>query len=162
MGATDQEYGYWSDALPETYTELTRERASQSRMVNDKAFIALTGRSERTANRINLQEGKPVIFGGSGESCVVMEDGEARIKPTSSVSPDQILVHDPSRENPSVAFSISRLSHTPHGPTPLGVFRNVSRPTYGSEMQQQIVDAQNRGPGDLDALFSSAGTWEVT
>ena len=129
---------------------------------NDKAFIALTGRSERTSNRINLQEGKPIIFGGSGESCVVMEDGEARIKPTASVSPDQILVHDPSRENPSVAFSISRLSHTPHGPTPLGVLRNVSRPTYGSEMQQQIVDAQNRGPGDLDELFSSAGTWEVT
>ncbi|MDE0233239.1 MAG: 2-oxoacid:ferredoxin oxidoreductase subunit beta [bacterium] len=129
---------------------------------NDKAFIALTGRSERTVNRINLQEGKPIIFGGSGESCVVMEDGEARIKPTASVNPDQILVHDPSRENPSVAFTISRLSHTPHGPTPLGVFRNISRPTYGSEMQQQIVDAQNRGPADLDALFSSAGTWEVT
>lgn len=129
---------------------------------NDKAFIALTGRTERTSNRINLQEGKPIIFGGSGESCVVMEDGEARIKPTSSVNPDQILVHDPSRENPSVAFSISRLSHTPHGPTPLGVFRNISRPTYGSEMQQQIVDAQNRGPADLDALFSSSGTWEVT
>ncbi|MDE0189554.1 MAG: 2-oxoacid:ferredoxin oxidoreductase subunit beta [bacterium] len=129
---------------------------------NDKAFIALTGRAERTVNRINLEEGKPVVFGGSGESCVVMENGEARIKPTSSVDPDQILVHDPSRENPSVAFSISRLSHTPHGPTPLGVFRNISRPTYGSEMQQQIVDAQNRGPADLDALFSSAGTWEVT
>ncbi|MDE0121664.1 MAG: 2-oxoacid:ferredoxin oxidoreductase subunit beta [bacterium] len=129
---------------------------------NDKAFIALTGRTERTSNRINLEEGKPVVFGGSGESCVVMEDGEARIKPTSSVDPDQILVHDPSRENPSVAFSISRLSHTPHGPTPLGVFRNISRPTYGSEMQQQIVDAQNRGPADLDALFGSAGTWEVT
>lgn len=129
---------------------------------NDKAFIALTGRTERTSNRINLEEGKPVVFGGSGESCVVMEDGEARIKPTSSVNPDQILVHDPSRENPSVAFSISRLSHTPHGPTPLGVFRNISRPTYGSEMQQQIVDAQDRGPADLDALFGSAGTWEVT
>ena len=129
---------------------------------NDKAFIALTGRSERTHNRINLQDGKPIIFGGSGENCVVMEDGEARIKPTSSVDPDQILVHDPSRENPSVAFSISRLSHTPHGPTPLGVLRSVSRPTYGSEMQLQIVEAQGRGPGDLDALFSSAGTWEVT
>ncbi|MXX02060.1 MAG: 2-oxoacid:ferredoxin oxidoreductase subunit beta [Acidimicrobiia bacterium] len=129
---------------------------------NDKAFIALTGRAERTVNRINLEEGKPVVFGGSGESCVVMEDGEARIKPTSSVSPDRILVHDPRRENPSVAFSISRLAHTPHGPTPLGIFRNISRPTYGREMQQQIVDAQNRGPADLDALFSSAGTWEVT
>ncbi len=90
-----------------------------------------------------------------------MEEGEARIRPTSSVSPDQILVHDPSRANPSVAFSISRLSHGPFGPTPIGIFRKTSRPTYGEEMQLQIVEAQNRGPGDLDALFSSTGTWQV-
>lgn len=129
---------------------------------NDKAFIQLTGKNERVANRINLQAGKPVIFGRSGENCIVMEDGEARIKPTSSVASDQILVHDPTRENPSVAFSISRLAHGPFGPTPLGVFRKVRRPTYGAEMQLQIVESQDRGPADLNALFSSAGTWEVT
>ena len=129
---------------------------------NDKAFIQLTGKTERVANRINLQAGKPIVFGPSGESCVVMEEGEARIKKTASVSPDQILVHDPTRSNPSVAFSISRLSHTPHGPTPLGVFRKVKRPTYGAEMQLQIVESQDRGPGDLGALFKSAGTWQVT
>ncbi len=128
---------------------------------NDKAFIKLTGRTERAANRINLQAGKPIIFGASGENCVVMEEGEARIRPTSSVSPDQILVHDPSRANPSVAFSISRLSHGPFGPTPIGIFRKTSRPTYGEEMQLQIVEAQDRGPRDLDALFSSTGTWQV-
>ncbi|MCQ3804496.1 MAG: 2-oxoacid:ferredoxin oxidoreductase subunit beta [bacterium] len=129
---------------------------------NDKAFIQLTGKTERVTNRINLQDGKPVVFGRSGENCVVMEDGEARIKPTASVSKDQILVHDPTRDNPSVAFSISRLAHGPFGPTPLGVFRKVRRPTYGAEMQLQIVESQDRGPGDLDALFSSIGTWTVT
>ena len=129
---------------------------------NDKAFIQLTGKTERVANRINLQAGKPIVFGPSGESCVVMEEGEARIKKTASVSQDQILIHDPGRENPSVAFSISRLSHTPHGPTPLGVFRKVRRPTYGAEMQLQIVESQDRGPGDLGELFKSAGTWQVT
>lgn len=129
---------------------------------NDKAFIQLTGKTERVANRINLQAGKPVIFGPSGSSCVVIEDGEARIKPTASVSRHQILVHDPTLDNPSVAFSLSRLAHGPHGPTPLGVFRKVKRPTYGAEMQLQIVESQNRGPADLDALFKSAGTWQVT
>ena len=129
---------------------------------NDKAFIQLTGKTERVANRINLQAGKPVVFGRSGENCVVLEDGEARIKPTASVPRDQILVHDPTRNNPSVAFAISRLAHGPFGPTPLGVFHKVRRPTYGAEMQLQIVESQDRGPADLDALFSSAGTWKVT
>ncbi len=129
---------------------------------NDKAFIQLTGKTERVANRINLQAGKPVVFGRSGENCVVIEDGEARIKPTASVPRDQILVHDPTRDNPSVAFSISRLAHGPFGPTPLGIFRQVRRPTYGAEMQLQIVESQDRGPADLNALFSSAGTWKVS
>ena len=129
---------------------------------NDKAFIQLTGKTERVANRINLQAGKPVVFGRSGENCVVMEDGEARIKPTASVPRDQILVHDPTRDNPSVAFSISRLAHGPFGPTPLGIFRKVRRPTYGAEMQLQIVESQDRGPADLNALFGSAGTWKVS
>ncbi len=128
---------------------------------NDKAFIQLTGKTERVANRINLQAGQPVVFGASGEQCVVIEDGEARIKPTASVEPSQILVHDPGRENPSVAFTLSRLAHGPFGPTPLGVFRKVNRPTYSAEMQLQIVQSQDRGPADLDELFSSAGTWEV-
>ena len=42
MGTTDQGYGFWADALPETYTELTRELAPQARVVNDKAFIEAT------------------------------------------------------------------------------------------------------------------------
>ena len=129
---------------------------------NDKAFIQLTGKTERVANRINLQAGRPVVFGRSGENCVVMEDGEARIKPTASVPKDRILVHDPTRENSSVAYSISRLAHGPFGPTPMGILRKVRRPTYGAEMQLQIVESQDRGPADLDALFSSAGTWTVT
>ncbi len=129
---------------------------------NDKAFVQLTGKTERVANRINLHAGQPIVFGRSGENCVVMEGGEATIKPTSSVKREQIVVHDPSRENPSVAFAISRLAHGPFGPTPLGVFRKVSHPTYGEEMQLQIVQAQNRGPADLDALFTSAGTWAAT
>ncbi len=128
---------------------------------NDKAFIKLTGRNERAENRIDLRAGRPIIFGSSGEHCVVMEDGEARVRPTSSTSPDRIIVHDPSRENPSVAFSISRLSHGPYGPTPIGILRKTQRPTYGEEMRLQIVAAQDRGPADLNELFSSAGTWEV-
>ena len=62
MGATDQEYGYWSDALPETYTELTRELASQSRMVNDKAFIEAT---TTVINGLNRTGGVVIIGRGA-------------------------------------------------------------------------------------------------
>jgi 2-oxoglutarate ferredoxin oxidoreductase subunit beta len=72
-------------------------------------------------------------------------------------------VHDPSRSDPSVAFAISRISHGPYGPTPMGIFRDVVRPAYEDLMARQLVDAQaKRGAGDLAKLIRSQGSWDVT
>lgn len=129
---------------------------------NDKAFIALTGKTERAHNRIYLRHGEPIVFGPDNEFGVVLEDGEAKIVERASVDPSALLVHDVTRENPSVAFALSRLSHTPTGPTPLGVFRSVDRSTYDDEINAQVSHAREaRGDGDLMALISSQGTWDV-
>lgn len=129
---------------------------------NDKAFIQLTGKAERAHNRINLVHGEPIIFGPDNEKAVVLEDGEARVVNRAGVDAHQILVHDETRPDPSVAFALSRLSHGPYGPTPLGIFRRVNRPTYESLMDHQIADATARkGPGDLSELIRSHGTWNV-
>jgi hypothetical protein len=43
------------------------------------------------------------------------------------------------------------------------VFRDVAREKYEDGLQQQIHDAQaRRGPGDLQALIASAGTWTIS
>jgi 2-oxoglutarate/2-oxoacid ferredoxin oxidoreductase subunit beta len=129
---------------------------------NDKAFIQLTGKEERTHNRINLVHGQPITFGPDGEKAVVLEGAEARIVDTASVDPSRILVHDVTRPDPTVAFAISRLSHGPYGPTPLGIFRQVKRPTYEAQLEYQVAAARKKqGPGDLAALIRSHGTWTV-
>ncbi len=128
---------------------------------NDKAFIQLTGKAERVHNRIDLEHGKPVVFDG-GAKAVVMRGGEATIVDSSSVDPQAIVVHDETRQDPSTAFALSRLSHGPYGPTPLGVFRNVERAVYDHEVQVQIEAAKAKlGEGDLDKLIRSHGTWTV-
>ncbi|GBE23384.1 MAG TPA: 2-oxoacid:ferredoxin oxidoreductase subunit beta [Actinobacteria bacterium] len=129
---------------------------------NNHAFLELTGKQIRDENRINLEHGEPVLFGPEGEHAVILENGAAKVVPTASVDASQILVHDAHAVNPSVAFALSRLSHGPHGPTPLGIFRNVERPVYEDVLQEQIDTAQERkGVGDLDKLLRSAGTWTV-
>jgi 2-oxoglutarate/2-oxoacid ferredoxin oxidoreductase subunit beta len=129
---------------------------------NDKAFVQLTGRPERDVNRINLEPGQPIVFGQDNELGVVLEAGGARIVNVADVGLQAIHVHDPSAEDPSAAFALSRLSHGPVGPTPIGIFRDVDRDTYSASMQRQLVDAQaKRGPGDLASLLRSAGTWTV-
>ncbi|MEA3510416.1 MAG: 2-oxoacid:ferredoxin oxidoreductase subunit beta, partial [Actinomycetota bacterium] len=61
---------------------------------------------------------------------------------------------------PGVAFAMSRLSHGPHGPTPLGIFRDVERPVYEDLMVGQIEEAQeHKGTGDLAELLRSHGSW---
>jgi 2-oxoglutarate ferredoxin oxidoreductase subunit beta len=54
------------------------------------------------------------------------------------------------------------LASGPFEPTPIGVFRAVERPTYGDLVASQLAQAgQRQGPGDLEALLRSGGTWEV-
>ena len=73
-----------------------------------------------------------------------------------------LLVHDESRADSSLAFALSRLAGGPYSPTPIGVFRAVERPDYGSLVQDQLVAAAARkGPGDLAALLRSGTTWTV-
>ena len=128
---------------------------------NDKAFIQITGKEERVHNRIDLQHGKPIVFDG-GAKAVIMRGGEATIVDSASVDPTAILVHDETRPDPSIAFALSRLSHGPYGPTPLGVFRRVVRPTYDSEVNAQVKAATDRlGEGDMEKLIRSHGTWTV-
>jgi 2-oxoglutarate ferredoxin oxidoreductase subunit beta len=128
---------------------------------NDKAFIQLTGKEERVHNRIDLEPDKPIVF-NEGAKAVVLRNGQATVVDSSSVDPAAILVHDPTRPDPSIAFALSRLSHGPYGPTPLGIFRSVKRPTYESQMTAQIEAAREKlGEGDLSKLIASHGTWTV-
>ena len=127
---------------------------------NDKAFVALTGREERDANRINLEHGQPILFGdGKG---VTIDNGTAQVVDVADVGMDAIWVHDAAAEQPSAAFALSRLSHGPFGPTPIGVFREVGRTTYDEQLAEQLATAkETKGEGDLAALVASAGTWTV-
>ena len=129
---------------------------------NDKAFIQLTGREERDANRINLVPGQPIRFGADNENGVVVDGSGARIVAVADVGDSAIHVHDPANPDPSTAFALSRLSHGPYGPTPIGIFREVTLPSYDGLVQKQLLEAQAaKGPGELSELIRSGGTWVV-
>ena len=57
---------------------------------------------------------------------------------------------------------LSRM-RVPDFPEPLGVFRCVERATYDSALNAQIDQAvSDRGAGQLDQLFRSGETWDVS
>ena len=130
---------------------------------NDGAFLALSSKEGATGNRIYLEHGKPIRFGPDMQKGVVMNaQGKLEIVDVAQVGEDKILVHDAHREDPGLAFALSRLASGPSQPTPFGIFRDVSRPVYGDAMEDQLRRAaEAQGPGDLDKLLLSGDTWTV-
>jgi 2-oxoglutarate ferredoxin oxidoreductase subunit beta len=130
---------------------------------NDGAFEMLTAKQNRELMLIALRHGEPIRFGPEGAMGVVIDAQHgAHIVDVADVGEDALLVHDETRDDPSVAIMLSRLARGPDEPTPIGVFRDVVRPDYGGALDQQIAAAQQeRGPGDLAALLRSGATWEV-
>ena len=73
-------------------------------------------------------------------------------------------MHDEHRDSPSLAFALARLASAPTMPTPIGVFRDVERPSYEVEVQRQLVGGGRsvRVPATSPRCISSGATWEVT
>ena len=128
---------------------------------NDGAFSDITSKQHRDEMLIPLVHGERIRFGAEQEKGVMMgNDGQIRIVDVAEVGEADLLVHD--QTDAGLAFQLSRLSTGPHMPTPIGVFREVDRPDYGSMVDQQLAAAsQEKGPGDLDALLHSGATWTV-
>jgi len=101
---------------------------------NDGAFDFVR---EEAENRLYLVDGEPV--GDTG------------------------LVHDEDAADPAQAFALSRITWETHGKVPLGVFRNIERPSYDELMAKQLEAAvEKRGAGDLGALLNAGDTWEIS
>ena len=74
---------------------------------------------------------------------------------------DDLLIHDETAEEPSLAYLLSRMVY-PDFPECIGVFRCVERPTYDDLLNEQIDDViAGQGPGKLEDLFASDDTWVV-
>src|SRR3954449_3647668 len=130
---------------------------------NDGAFEGITAKEARAEMLIELKHGEPIRFGNDNERGVVLNAfGECEIVEVADVGEDALLVHDETREDPALAFALSRLSSAPTMPTPVGVFRSITRPTYEGEVQRQVVNAVERqGPGELEKLIGTGATWDV-
>jgi 2-oxoglutarate ferredoxin oxidoreductase subunit beta len=130
---------------------------------NDGAFDGILKRDARPDMLIPLVHGEPIRFGAEGQHGVAVNQfGEPYVCEVADVGEERLLVHDEHRPDPTLAFSLSRLSTGPHMPTPVGVFRDVDRPSYEADVAAQVAAAAERqGPGDLAELIASGPTWTV-
>ena len=130
---------------------------------NDGAFEDFTARDVRADRMLYLKDGEPMIFGKNSDKGIRLSGLRPEVVELGKdgVTEKDLLVHNVSTEDPTIAFMLSRMDY-PEYPVPVGVIRAVQRPTYNDLMDEQIERAvATQGEGDLDALFRQGDTWEV-
>ena len=129
---------------------------------NDGAFDNFTERAVRAEMNLELEHGKPLLFGAkkdrglrwTGENFEVVELGNG-------ITEKDIIVHNTHDPEPTLAFGLSRLS-PPKAPMPIGIYRDVDAPAFEERVWGQIRQVKNqKGEGDLEKLMMAGDTWEV-
>ena len=104
---------------------------------NDGAFDLLKDKDTRDDAGLRLEAGQPMVFGADLSRGVRRNAARAAWRfatpPTRASSSTTRSVEDP-----TTAFALSRLT----GVTPIGVFRDVDRPSYDELMNEQLVTAK--------------------
>ena len=131
---------------------------------NDGAWDPVKDPATRDDVLIRLEDGEPIRFGKDNEKGVArLPDGRIAVVDAAHYGVDNLLVHHVDAPDPSVAFALSRLSDQEElTDTPIGVFRDVSRPSFDALTRQQSAEARERNPHpDLQVLIDGNDTWVI-
>jgi len=129
---------------------------------NDGAFRNFTEREVRDDRTIQIQHGKPLIFGKDHDKGLVLKGTKLEIvKLGEGFSEKDLLVYNEEDSDPILAYLLSGMAY-PEYPVPIGVFRNISKPSYEELLEGQVQKSIAAfGKGDLEKLLNSGDTWVV-
>lgn len=129
---------------------------------NDGAFKGFTDKEVRDDRVIYVQHGKPLVYGKNHDKGLRLNGTNLEVVALGSgVSESDLLVYNEEDPSPVMAYLVSALEY-PHFPVPVGVFRNISKPTYDELMAGQIQKSiEIYGQGNLEKLLNAGDTWTV-
>lgn len=126
---------------------------------NDGAFDVVKDGDTKGAALLQMVHGQAIKSETHG---LIHEGASLKVVELSSVSESELVIHDAHNPDPSYAFALSRLSSSELNHVPVGVFRDVERPGYGSMVNNQVSEIiAAQGAGDLNELLTSGDTWDV-
>ncbi|HET9533521.1 MAG TPA: 2-oxoacid:ferredoxin oxidoreductase subunit beta [Blastocatellia bacterium] len=130
---------------------------------NDGAFDMFTERSVKDDRMIELEHAKPLIFGKERNRGIRMRSDMHLevVELGDGISEDDLITHNEKAPDSYLAYMLARMEY-PYYPVPVGVFRDVSKPTYEDLLEEQIDAAiEKMGTGDLEKLLHSGDTWVI-
>ncbi len=132
-------------------------------MFNSGAFAYAQNKDTRPETTLYLEHGKPLIFGKNKNKGIRLNGLNPEVVELGlGVREDDLLFHDEKTPEATHAYLLAHL-YKPAFPEPLGVFRDISRPCYDDLVRDQVTQAVNaKGAGDLQSLFDTDDSWDVT
>jgi 2-oxoglutarate/2-oxoacid ferredoxin oxidoreductase subunit beta len=132
---------------------------------NDGTFKNFTERDVRDERMLYLEHGKPLLFGKNKQKGIRLNvhtmEAEIVTVGENGVTEGDLIVHDENSPRSYLAYILGRFQY-PDFPVPMGVFRQVLRPTYEEMLAEQINTAvANKGQGNLHKLLHSGETWVI-
>ncbi|MGE5595304.1 MAG: 2-oxoacid:ferredoxin oxidoreductase subunit beta [Hyphomicrobiales bacterium] len=126
---------------------------------NDGAFAAFAEKEVRQDRMLYLEDGKPMRFGKEREHGIRLNGFKPEVVENFK-DESELLVHDAKDPDPTLANILVRMDY-PDFPVPIGVFRDVSQPTFDELLQKQVEDAKAKNPPNFEELLHAGETWEV-
>jgi 2-oxoglutarate/2-oxoacid ferredoxin oxidoreductase subunit beta len=125
---------------------------------NDAAWDPVYAKENRDQQMLVLEPGKPLLFGKAKDKGIRLNGLVPEI--CDATAPD-VLTHQPDHPSPLYSQMIATLG-LPDFPTPVGVIRRIRRPTYETQIQEQLDAAKaKRGEGTWKELLHGNSTWTV-
>ena len=158
-----------TEHLQNTFEQAGRHRGSafvevlqNCNIFNDGAYREFTERDVREDRMLILEDGQPMIFGKDRDKGIRLRGLHPEVVQLGNgVTEEHLLVHDEHAEDPYLALMLSRM-WWPEFPVPVGILRDVTRPTHDQLMTEQIEAARARHPEpDLAAALAAGETWTV-
>ena len=129
---------------------------------NDGAFDELKDRKTKSDHLLFLEQGKPLVFGANDDRVVKLDTERTRLYVARRGEPGGVeITHDEADADPGLALLLARCT-PPEFPTPVGVLRSVSEPTFEDQtLAQNRAAIAARGEGTLQELLYAGDRWDV-
>lgn len=115
---------------------------------NHEAFDEFSLKSNRAANTIDLEDGKPLLFGAEKEWALALQDDKLQ-----RVSSQEAVDYQHDASDFMAAMRLARLSF-PEYPVPLGVYYQAHRDVFALSADFK------KSKADLPALYRARASWQ--
>jgi 2-oxoglutarate/2-oxoacid ferredoxin oxidoreductase subunit beta len=164
MGSVDRPFNPVSLALGAEATFVARTLDSDRAHLTD---VLRAAAAHRGTSLVEIYQNCPIFNDGAFDVLKDKDSAEARLVRLEHGKPVRIgsreWIHDVHADNPTQAFEISRLDDGTMTSVPIGIFRQVERPTYDDLVRDQVsAETDSKGTGDLASLIAGNDTWTVS